>query len=327
MRPFQRFILVGCLLLTACASSSPAATPTGRRERLPTRMPTATPTATPVALSAADYWQRGVELQRSGDLDRAERYFDWAIQIDSSSTPFYVSRGSLHLADSEPDRALQDADTALKIDPTSEAYLLRAEALRAMDRHEEALRAFDQALARDADLRDRTFRSRWLATRALEDLERLSALAAEYASAHPSDPLRYYYQAWPSFESDEYRDVIHLLVEGIEDSPDSLAVLWYVLGRAYAGIEAWPEAILSLERARELVEAGDTSLAAHGEQPVAELFIALGRAYLGADRCSDAETMLAYGLSIGAPMEKHLAALEEARRCSSSSPSTATPVP
>jgi uncharacterized protein HemY len=145
-------------------------------------------------------------------------------------------------------------------------------------------------------------------------------LAAEFAQAHPDDPLRHYYQGWASLQAERYKHAIALLVPGIEGSPEQPALLWYLLGRAYTGTEAWPEAILSLETARDLLERDDTSMAAHTGQPVADLFVALGRAHLGAGRCAEAETMLAYGISVGDATAGRLAALEEARLCQTGTP-------
>jgi hypothetical protein len=70
------------------------------------------------------------------------------------------------------------------------------------------------------------------------------------------------------------------------------------------------------------MEAGDNSLSVHSGQPVADLFGALGRIYIGAGRCVDAEVMLEHAMSIGAPTSEYATALEEARICQ-----TPTPVP
>lgn len=320
MKAIQRLVLLGCLLLTACTSSAPTQTPIGANQQLPTRLPTPTPTATPFALSAADYLRHGLEHHRLGNLNGARRCFTWAIQMDPRFAPAYVSRGALYLAKDDLDRALQDAQAALEIEHTAGAYRLQGEVLRAMGRYERSLQAFDQALARESDLREETFRSRWRAARALEDADRLTALGAEYASAHPEDPLRDYYLAWGGYQSQAYEGVIERLVAAIGDTSDQPAILWYLLGRSYAEIDAWSEAVTSLEAARVLVEAGDATMAVHTDQPIGDLFVALGRAYLGAGRCADAETMLAHGLSAGASISEHLNALEEARICQTPTP-------
>ena len=324
----KRILSLCCIVLTACARavSDPPASKTD--SRLPTRCPTATPTATPFAVPAEAYYERGVERQRMGDAEDARQYFTWAIERDPAFAPAYVSRGAISLAEGDLEGALRDAGAALAIEPMGKAHVLRAEALQRMERHSEALRAYEEAVAQDPELREQTFQSRWLLARALEDVEELAALGAEYASVHPGSWRGHYYQAWPTIKSERYEEAIRLLVEGLTNSADQPALLWYLLGRAYLGIEAWQEAIVSLEAARELLEADDISLALHTEQPVADLFVTLGYAYLGAGRCADAEAMLTYGISVGAPEEEHSAALERARLCPTPTPvSYATPTP
>lgn len=325
MRARRLLTAVCCLLLAACASSAPSPTPTAGA-RLPTRRPTSRPTATPFSLPAEAYYRRGVEQQQRGDLDRAQRYFDWALRRDPAFAPAYVSRGALYLAEGQLDRALGDADAALQIEPTARAYVLRAEVLRALERYPEALGAFDQALARDPALREETFQARWQIAVAAGDQKRLSELGAEFAVDHPDDPLRHYYQGWALLASESYDEAIEALVGGIAGAGDQPALLWYLLGRAYIGIEAWQEAMLSLETARALLQANDVTMAVHTDSPVGEVFVTLGRAYLGAGRCADAETMLAYGLSVGAPLEEHIDALEQARTCQTPTPE-ASPTP
>jgi tetratricopeptide (TPR) repeat protein len=331
-----RYALVVCLLLAACGSPAPTevSTPTVETARLPTRLPPATATATPTLVSAEAYYERGLELQHAGELDDARRHFDWAIERDPSLAEAHVARGALHLGQENLEQALQDAERALAIDPTSQAHLLRGEALRLMGRYEEALAAFDSALALNGRLREATFQSRWLAALALQDDERLAAMASQYGAAYPDEALRGYYQAWSAIEANAHEEAVSTLVDVIEEDPRPPALLWYALGRAYMGAEAWEGAVTALERARDLVQRGDGSMALHSQQPLANLFSALGQAYLGAGRCADAETMLAYALTAASTGNASRAgsrqvimdALEEARACqTSTTPSPSTP--
>jgi len=322
----SRLIVVCCLLLAACQRGSASRTASSE-SRLPTRLPTDVPTVTPFSVSAEAYYEQGVERQRTGDIDDAEQYLSWAIERDPDFAPAYVARGGIHLRRGELDRALADVDAALEIEPTARGYALRGEVLRQREAYREALRAFDAALTRDASLKDAMFQSRWAAAQGAEDEVYLSELGSEYAAAHPGDWMSYYYRAWASFESQAYDGAIALLVEGIEASARQPALLWYLLGCSYMEIEAWPEAIVSFEAARTLLESDDLSMTVHTDKPVADLFVALGRAYLGAGRCADAETMLAYGLSVGASTAEHLPALEEARICQTPSPESAPGTP
>jgi tetratricopeptide (TPR) repeat protein len=165
-----------------------------------------------------------------------------------------------------------------------------------------------------------------LAAREAGDETRLAALGDEYAAAHPDDPLRHYYEAWAAIESGATMEAVSLLVDGIRDASHPPALLWYALGRAYAEEEAWQQAVTALETARALLQAGDASLGLHAERPVADLFVVLGEAYLGGGRCADAETMLAYAGSVGAPASTYMPALQEAQICRTPTP-TASPHP
>jgi tetratricopeptide (TPR) repeat protein len=271
-----------------------------------------------------EYYEQGLERQRAGDLRGALQGFTRAIQLDPGLVRAYVARSSVYLALGDLNQALRDADVALEIAPSAESYFLRGEVLRLNGQNQQALEAFEQALARDPSLRGETFLARWSVARAAGDADLVSTLSEEYAAAHSDDPLRYYYRAWAALESGMHEEAVAVLAEGIAESGHAPAVLWYLLGRAYTRMSAWPEAVASLETARALVEAGDRSLALHSEYPVAQLFVTLGQAYLGAGRCADAESMVSYGLSIGAPTSEYLPVLREAQLCATPTPG-ATP--
>jgi len=320
-------VLLGILLLFIVGCADRLASP----ERLPTRavtpIPTPTPTSTPFSIAACTYYVEGLARQKAGDARGALQSLTWAVQQKPDFAPAYVARGTVYLSQGKPVQALADADVALKLDGAdATAYALRGEALRLLGHARPALDAFDRALEIDPSLGPETFRSRWLAARAAHDGVRLVVLSREYAAAHADDPLRYYYQGWALVEFGTPRIAARVLAEGIESSSDAPALLWFALGRAYAVGGARREAIVAFEAARALVEAGDTSLTVHSERPIPDLFLALGRAYLRAGRCVDAQTMLEYAVAVGAPASESGAALEQARVCLTPTP-TATPYP
>jgi tetratricopeptide (TPR) repeat protein len=267
-----------------------------------------------------DYYEQGVERQRSGDMEGALRYLTWALQRDPDLVDAYVARSSVYLAQGSLFQALDDADVALEIVPSARSYLLRGEALRRMGEYREALEAYEKALRHDPGLKRETFSSRWSAARAAGNTDGMSSLSDEYGKAHPDDPLRHYYRAWVALESGAQEDAIRVLVEGMAESTDPPALLWYLLGQIYCETGAWMEAVASLETTRALVEAGDNSLVVHADPPVAHLFVALGQAYLGAGRCADAESMLTYAVAVGAPASDSLPLLRQAQSCERPTP-------
>jgi tetratricopeptide (TPR) repeat protein len=313
-------LLLALVGLAGCCASPGAPESPLSPLRLPTRVP---PTVAPTPIGPQVYYEAGLACRRAGDAECAVRSFTWAVEIDPEFAPAYVARGGVYLALGQLDLALDDADSAIVADPEdASAYALRGETLRQMDKPREASRAFDQAVALDPALEEGVFRSRWLAALAVHDAERLTVLGRAYNKAHPEDPLRYYYRGWALIEEGNPLIAIRLLAEGIKDTPQPPALLWFTLGHAYLENGSWWEAVASFETAGRLIQAGDTSLEIHTEQPIADFFGALGRAYLKVGRCADAETMLKHAIAAGASPSEYSAELEEARLCR-----TPTPLP
>jgi tetratricopeptide (TPR) repeat protein len=321
-------LLVALALLAGCAMPGPTAS----SMRLPTRAPrtlTPTPTVTPTpfAITARAYYREGQARRAAGDIEGALQSFTWAIQRDPDFAPAYVARGAAYLTQGRLDLALADADAALEADPTAAAaHALRGEVLRQLGITELSQAAFEQAAELDANLQAETFRSRWLAAREDGQAIRMLTLSAEYADIHPDDPLRYYYRGWAYIELGHGLVAARILIKGIEATPDPSALLWFALGQAYATGGAWQEAVTALEVTRALVQTGDASLFLHTDQPIVALFSALGRAYLGAGRCADAETMLTYAVDVGALASEHADDLRRAHICQTPTP-TLTPSP
>lgn len=321
---YRLLLLLTLVALAACSKPTPTDPPSPLR--LPTRAP-ATPTPTPV--DAQPYYEAGLACQQAGDTECALRSFTWAIEVAPDYAAAYVARGSVYLAQGQLNLALDDAGAALEADPTNaRAHALRGEALRLLGWGRQALEAFDQAVTLDPGLKSETFGSRWLAALAGRDGGHLMALSREYGDIHPDDALRYYYRGWALIEWGSPRVAINTLIEGIESAPDAPALLWFALGHAYSENQSWQEAVTSFEVVRGLVEAGDSSLEIHSERPIADLFGALGRAYLGVGRCADAQVMLEYAVAVGAPASEYNSALQEARLCQTPVPTaTITPFP
>ncbi|MBN1810376.1 MAG: tetratricopeptide repeat protein [Anaerolineae bacterium] len=313
-------VLAGC-----CPSPNVPATPPSPL-RLPTRVP-ATATPAPTRVDARPLYEAGLACREAGDDECALRSFTQAIEIDPGFAPAYIARGSVHLAQGQLDAALDDAESAVAADPEdASAYALRGEILRQLDRPHEASKAFDQAVALDTALGEEVFQSRWLAALAGHDVQRLTDLSRQYGKDHPEDPLRRYYRGWAYIEQGHSDIAIHLLVEGIKDTPKPPALLWFTLGHAYLEDGSWQEAVTSFEIAGELIRAGDVSLELHTERPIADFFAAMGQAYLGVGRCADAETMLDHAVAVAGPVAEYLALLEKVDLCKTPTP-TPTPYP
>lgn len=317
-------LLLAMIVLAGCCVDPPVPSSPLSPLRLPTRIPT---TATPMPVSAQVYYEAGLACRQRDDIAGALQYFDWAIEVDPEFAPAYVARGAVYLAQGRLYLALDDADRAIAADPdAASAHALRGEVLRLLGFYTQASQAFEQAVGLDPMLEEDLFSSRWLTACASGDSARLLVLSRDYVENHPGDPLRYYYRGWAFISSERPQLAIRLLVEGIEGSSDSPALLWFALGHAYVDNNSWQEAVISLETAGELIQAGDTSLEIHSERPLIDFFDAMGRAYLGAGRCADAEMMIEHAIALGAPASEYAALLRESHLCMTPTPSP-TPYP
>jgi len=306
-------------LLVGCRAPEPML-------RFPTRVPS-TPTTTPFPFSARSYYEMGVARQNTGDLNGALEAYKWAVRRSPDFARAHVAEGTVYMARGDVVQALIQAAKALQVDPEcAEAHALRGEVARRQGHYWVSLGAFNDAIAIDPELASETFHGRWLAAVALDDSSQLQELAWEYGSAHPGDELTSYYSGWALVERDMSQAAIRLLVSKMGEAEDPPAILWFTLGEAYVSNGSWLEAVTSLEVVRELTFAGDTSLTNHSDTPLITLSDALGRAYLGAGRCVDAETMLDYAVAIGAPASRYTRLLSEARICQTPTP-TASPYP
>ena len=92
---------------------------------------------------------RGLVLCQRGDCTAAITEFDRAIAEQPGNTQFYRGRALARVAVGSPDAALADAELLVQNAPqVGSSYYARGLALAALARHHEAVREFDEALAR-----------------------------------------------------------------------------------------------------------------------------------------------------------------------------------
>ena len=85
--------------------------------------------------SVESHYNLGLLLKNAGKLEEAGREFDRAIKIKENPS-FYVARGQIKAALSDPDAAKADFDQALKLDPKNSAATQSLSSLY-MDRGED----------------------------------------------------------------------------------------------------------------------------------------------------------------------------------------------
>jgi len=313
-------LLALAVALAGCASPTPATSPL----RLPTRVP---PTPTIARSQAAlRAYEDGLARRTAGDVEGAVAAFSRALTLDPTLAPAYVERGSLYLAMGDPRAALADAQMAVAADPeNATAHALLGEVLRrGFGDAAHALEEYEQAVRLDPDMAEAMFSVRWRAAVEAGRANRMVALADEYARAHPDDPLAAYYRGRAFTALGSPRAAIGALVEALEEGGP--AAVWFALGEAYAADGAWDQALICYEQARALAESGDGSLTLVSDSPVADLFGALGAAYVHVGRCVDAQTMLNYAIGVGPDRPEYHTLLGQAMICQTPTP-TPTPYP
>lgn len=320
MMRYRWVALLVLATLIGCAAPAPTASPL----RLPTRAP-ATPTPTPIG--ARVHYEAGLTYRATEQPAEAVAAFSRAVTIDPDFAPAYVERGTIYLRQGAYDAALADAQAAVAADPDyARGYLLMGEVLRlGFEAHRQALTAYHRAIVREPDLAEETFPARWRAARGAGRPDRMIALANEYLNAHPDDPLSAYYLGQALTARGSPDSAVETLVEELE-TDGGTAALWFALGEAYAAQEAWAEARTSFEQARVLAATRDASMTLVSDDPVADLFTALGETYVHTGQCIDAEAMLNHALAVGGEEPEIHTLIGRALICQTPTP-TPTPYP
>lgn len=140
-------------LLSACAARTVPA-PTVVTPRYPDFLLPPVPQAF-AGTAAAIAHERAWRFLQAGDLRGAEREAGTALQASPAFYPAEATSGYIALARKEPKIALSHFDRALERQPTYVSALLgRGRALQALERDEDAIAAYQAALAQDAGLSD-----------------------------------------------------------------------------------------------------------------------------------------------------------------------------
>jgi tetratricopeptide (TPR) repeat protein len=99
-----------------------------------------------VRLSAA-FQLRGAAYAGKGQYDRAIQDFDQAIKLNPKEAETFVNRGGSYDKKGQYDRAIQDFDQAIKLNPSyASAFMNRGIAYRKKGQHDRAIQDYDQAI-------------------------------------------------------------------------------------------------------------------------------------------------------------------------------------
>ena len=152
--------------------------------------------------------QKGNLAFKSSDFRHAVQVFSLALKLAPDSHVLFSNRSAAHLALGHFDRSLDDADSALKLNPDwPKGFLRKGDALKAAGRVREALLVYQQGLTVDsscADLRDRVATAGAL----LESLEQAEVERKEEQAAREAEAVkqREYADAKARLAQQRYRE-------------------------------------------------------------------------------------------------------------------------
>ena len=114
--------------------------------------------ADPTTKDASVYYNRGLAYSNKGQYDRAIQDFDQAIRLNPQYARAYVNRGFAYDDQGQRDRAIQDYDQAIRLNPQdARVYNIRGLTYNDQGQYDLAIQDFDQAIRlnpQDADVYD-----------------------------------------------------------------------------------------------------------------------------------------------------------------------------
>ena len=267
--------------------------PTSEWEALPTRALTTVPD--PIQNDSIDAQLQILRAALSrGDLVEASA--QWATLATEAPNSAALLKDGARLARALGDSAAAEerAWAAIRLNPRdAEAWAILGIIFEQAGEAAVARQALDIARYLDARSDDRdSFIVRWNLARREPDLHAMEQLAAWYSRAYPHDALRAYFRAASLNASNQYDAAISLIAGFLHVQRESPAVLWFALGQAYLGREAFAEAASAFEVAAAMHTSGDPTLSLASDSPSSDLDHALSLAYLGSRRCAEAEALL-----------------------------------
>lgn len=247
------------VLFSACAARTVPA-PVVTTPRYPDfLMPPVPPALSGTAAAAAH--DRAWRFLQAGDLRSAEREAGMALQASAAFYPAETASGYIALARKDVKGALSHFDGALERQPRYVSALVgRGRALQALERDEEAIAAYQAALAQDAGLTDL---SRQVDLLRFRGAERQIAQARQAARANQVDEARSAYTRAIASSPDSaflYRELAVLERQAGEDDA--------ALGHFRKAVELDPSDAAAIGQVAEILEAKgelEAALKSYGE--------------------------------------------------------------
>ncbi|MHB1077343.1 XrtA/PEP-CTERM system TPR-repeat protein PrsT [Thiobacillus sp.] len=164
---------------------------------------------------------RGNALLGLGKYPEGCQLFDRAIQSDKSFAPSYLGRARCEYSAGRTDVAVASAKQATTLDPRHlESWYLLGDLYRAIQRPDDALAAYDHALA----IKAQDFDAIAYKAMTLLSVNRVKEAEAEIKrlnSLRPQAGLAKYLKAYLYYQEKKNNEAINLLQEVLKDNPDN----------------------------------------------------------------------------------------------------------
>ena len=164
---------------------------------------------------------RGNALLGLGKYPEGCQLFDRAIQSDKSFAPSYLGRARCEYSAGRTDAAVASAKQATTLDPRRlESWYLLGDLYRAIQRPDDALAAYDHALA----IKAQDFDAIAYKAMTLLSINRVKEAEAEIKrlnSLRPQAVLAKYLKAYLYYQEKKNNEAVNLLQEVLKDNPDN----------------------------------------------------------------------------------------------------------
>ena len=99
------------------------------------------------------YYNRGTAYAEKGDFDRAIEDFDKVLELNPEDAAAYFNRGTAHSALNQHEKAIENYNKAIELDPNlAMAYNNRGLAYYSLNKHDEAMAEYNKAIELDQNL-------------------------------------------------------------------------------------------------------------------------------------------------------------------------------
>lgn len=183
-------------------------------------------------LSAAEWFERGHELDISGKFTEAIKAYNKAIELNPQYTDTYINRGALYDDLGKYQQAIKDYNKAIELNPQyAKAYNNRGNAYVTLGKYKQAFKDFNKAIElnpREAALysnRGIAYAKLGNAQQAFKDFNKAIELNPQYAKAYNNMGALY-------FDLGKYQQAIKAYNKAIELNPP-FAAAYNNRGEAY----------------------------------------------------------------------------------------------